>query len=150
MVSRGASVSSRRGVWFKYPTHQEELRQLDAADRAATEYARDHNGIGILVHVGQDIPNQHFATADEFGAKMVKIFNKRYGVEAAYFLSPNDAPATVITYHIDTFIHGADNGTEVKDVKEALAAMPEAVEYLKIAKRDQVAQIDPVTFDPVN
>ncbi|MGX1498579.1 hypothetical protein ACSSV1_003630 [Labrenzia sp. MBR-25] len=130
------------------PVWTEELRQLDAADRAATEYARDNYGVGILIHVGQDIPNSHFASADEFGQAIVRAFNQKYGVEAQYFLRQNDARATGITYHIDTFIHGADNGTAVKNVKEALNAMTEVVEYLKIAKEDRVAQIEPASMQP--
>lgn len=137
-----SNVPNAEEIWT------DELRELRVASDATRDYAENNVGVGILVHVGQDIPNQHFATADLFGQKMVEIFEKKFGVEARYFLSPNyDAPATGITYHIDTFIHGADNGTEVKNVKEALAAMPEVVEYLKIAKRDQLAQLEPTGFD---
>lgn len=111
-----------------------ELYELDQADRAATDYAMNTNGVGILIHVGKDIPNRHFATADDFGRAVVGAFQSQYGVEAQYFLRQNDAKATGITYHIGHLIHGAHNGTELKNVKQALAAMPEVVEQLKMVK----------------
>lgn len=133
-------------------TQEEQVGQLDVADRAATAYARKNNGIGILIHVGADsFPNKHFANAEEFGQRLVDIFDQKFGVEARFFLRQNDARATGITYHIDTFIHGADNGTAVKLVGDAITAMPEVVEYLKIAKRDKVVQISqPAVLEPIN
>lgn len=129
-------------------TRDQELKQLGAASYAAGKYARENYGIGILIHVGKDIPNKHFASADHFGRAVVNRFKKKYGVDSKYFLRQNDARATGITFHIDDFVHGANNRTEVKNVKEAIDAMTEVVEYLKATKPDRVAQIDPALAEP--
>lgn len=122
-----------------------EALELHKADNAATDYAEQNYGIGILIHVGANsFPNKHFATADEFGQTIVNVFKQKFGTDAQYFLSQNDAMATGITYHIDDLIHGSDNGTEVKNVQEALQAMPEVVAFLKVAKQAKVAQLSPI------
>ena len=90
--------------------------------------------MGILIHVGRDIPNEDFRTADEFGQALVAAFRQHYGVDAQYYLRQNDAPATGVTYHIGHQIHGAENGTEVKTVDQAISDMPDTVTQLKIVK----------------
>ena len=113
-----------------------ELRELRAASDAASDYAENNNGVGILFHVGRDLSGRADAesaiqtVADHF----IQKFNAR-NVEAKVFTSMNgDAPATVVTYHIDKLIHGAHNGTEVKGLKTALASIPDVIQQLNIAK----------------
>ncbi len=114
----------------------EELRALDEAARGAREYAEDNYGVGIVIHVGDEsFPNSHFDTAEQFGDAVVQLFADKYQTPAKAFLSPNPgSKATGLTFHVDRLIHGAENGTEVKSVREAFAAMPDIVEQLKIAK----------------
>lgn len=118
-----------------------ELLELHRASLAAGEYAENNYGVGILIHIGNDIPNSHFSSGDDFGHAMVRLFQEKYGTDAQYFLSQNDAKATVLEFYIDEYVHGADNGTEIKLVGEAIAAAPEVVGLLKSLKADKVAQL---------
>lgn len=121
----------------------EELRAFDAAASAARDYAENNYGVGILVHVGEDFPNEHFATAQEFADLMVKLFEARHGTPAQAFLRPNPGTQnTGLTYHIGSHIHGANSGTEVKGVDAALAAMPDVVEQLRLVKELAALQPD--------
>lgn len=125
-----------------------EITKLIEATRSANKYAVSHYGVGIVIHVGQDIPNRHFKSADEFGQAVVNLFKERYGVDAQYFLSPNDTKYSGMTYHIGHLIHGAGNGTEVKSVKQGLKAMGDVVEQLKIVKELAQAPLDKPIPDP--
>lgn len=116
---------------------------LDCAADGARDYARENPGVGVLIHVAQsNFPNQRFQNPDEFGAALVYTFQQRYGVEAEYFLSQmaDEAPATGITYHLgDGLIHGSNDGTEVKNLQEALDAMPEVASIVLRLWEDQLA-----------
>ena len=112
-----------------------ELEELRKASDAATLYAENNIGVGILIHVGKDVPNKRVKSADELGQLFVKRF-AALGVNAEYFLSQNgDAPSSGITYHIGHQIHGAENGTEVKGLKTAWNSAPDVVEQLKVVKQ---------------
>ncbi len=128
---------------------REQLRQLGEASYAAREYAQTKYGVGILIHVGKDIPNKHFATADEFGEAVVRAFQERFGVEAEYFLRQNDAKQTGLTFHIGKLIHGADTGNEVKTVKQALASLADVAGLLKVYHgRDLYSKLEQQTPGP--
>lgn len=110
-----------------------ETDALRTATQAAEAYAMTREGIAILIHVGDDIPNPHFASGDEFGDALVQRFENDFGVAAQAFPRANpDTPATVISYHIGHLVHGADSGTEIKDVQAALAAMPDVVAQFRL------------------
>lgn len=109
----------------------QEICDLHDAASAARDYAEANPGVGILIHVGQDFPNEHFQNADQFGQAFVNAFAQQ-GVEAQYFLWQNDAPNTVMTFHLGHLIHGQHNGTEVKNVLEAMNAIPEVSQQLRI------------------
>ncbi len=102
----------------------QEICDLRAAADAARDYAEANPGVGILIHVGQDFPNEHFQNADQFGRAFVNAFAQQ-GVEAHYFLWQNDIPNTGLTFYVGHLIHGQHNGTEVKNVLEAMNAIPE-------------------------
>ena len=138
-------VSEPQSTSTEYQWKSQELKELHEASLAAGQYAEDNYGVGILIHVGQDIPNKHFASADQFGETMVRLFKEKYGTDAKYFLRQNDARATGMEFYIDEHIHGANNGTEIKDVKEAIAAIPNVVGMLKTLKEEKVAQLDTAT-----
>lgn len=113
----------------------DEIREFHEAALAARDYAENNYGVGILIHVGPDsFPNQHFATADDFGAVIVSAFQSQHNVDARYFLRHNDVGATGMRFYIDDLIHGADDGTEDKNLAEALEAMTSVVEQLRVAK----------------
>ena len=116
--------------------YQRELDELDAASDAAGDYALNNDGVGIVLHVGRDISGRSDA-----GAALAKVqqyfINEfaKHGVAAQVFPSSNsDALATVATFHIHDTIHGAASGTEVKSLKAALEAIPDAARQLKAAK----------------
>ena len=111
-----------------------ELEELRKASDAATLYAENNIGVGILIHVGKDVPNSKVKSADQLGQIFVNRF-KALGVNAKYFLSQNDTEASGITYHIGHQIHGAENGTEVKLLREAWNSAPDVVEQLKVVKQ---------------
>lgn len=110
-----------------------ELEEFHKASTAARDYAENNIGVGILIHVGKDIPNAKIKSGDELGQLFVNRFSK-LGVEAQYFLSQNDARFSGITYHIGHQIHGAENRTEVKSLKAAWSSAPDVIEQLKIVK----------------
>ena len=118
-----------------------EGADLSCASDAARDYAENNPGVGVLIHVGTESfgEGKRFATPEAFGEAVVQTFEGRFGVSADYFLSQNDAPATVLTYHIGDLIHGADNGTEVKTVREALEAMPEVASYVELIWEEKLA-----------
>lgn len=113
----------------------DELRALHEASMGASDYAENNYGVGIVMHVGDDFPNEHFQTAQEAADVLVAVFEQRYGTPAKAFLRPNPGtPGTGLTFHIGPTIHGADNGTEVKNFSNAISAMPDVVQQLKIVK----------------
>lgn len=115
-----------------------ELEEFHRASTAARDYAENNIGVGILIHVGKDVPNKRVKSADELGQLFVKRF-AALGVNAQYFLSQNDAKASGITYHIGHQIHGAENGNEVKGLKTAWNSAPDVIEQMKIVKQLAVA-----------
>ena len=70
---------------YSAPGWTEELIEFDKTSRAATEYAKTRAGVGILIHVGTDIPNEHIQSAEQLGELFVKRFAE-LGEEAQYFL----------------------------------------------------------------
>ena len=113
----------------------EELRAFDKAAKEARGYAEDNYGVGILIHVGEDFPNAHFQTPEQFAQAVVGMFEQHLGTPAQAFLRPNPGTKnTGLTYHIGHLIHGAENGTEVKTVQEAIDTAPDVVEQLKLLK----------------
>ena len=100
----------------------QELCDFDTAQTAAETYVAENPGVGVLIHVGQDFPNEHFENAEQFGQAVIHVF-AQHGVQAQYFLSPSNAPNTGMTYYIGNLIHGQHNGTELKNVDQALAAV---------------------------
>ncbi len=116
-----------------------ELEEFHRASTAARDYAENNVGVGILIHVGQDVPNKSVKNADELGQLFVRRFTA-LGVNAKYFLRQNgDAPSSGVTYHIGHLIHGAGNGNEVKGLKTAWNSAPDVVEQMKIVKQLAVA-----------
>ncbi len=115
-----------------------ETADLSCATHAASEYAESHHGVGILIHVGQDLPYGDL-TADKLGQILVSKFKKEYGTDAQYFLRQNDARATAINYHLGEFMYGAVESRVDMDLKEALAAMPEAAGLLNLIWEEKVA-----------
>ena len=116
-----------------------ELEEFHRASMAARDYAENNIGVGILIHVGKDVPNKKVKSADELGELFVKRFAS-FGVNAKYFLSQNgDAPSSGVTYHIGHLIHGAGNGNEVKGLKTAWNSAADVIEQMKIIKQLAVA-----------
>lgn len=114
-------------------TPSQELAELKAVTEAATAYAMSRDGIAIIVHVGDDIPNAHFASGEAFGAAIAAKFKADFQIEARAFPRQNaGTPATLISYHIGHLIHGAHDGSEIKDVQAALGAMPNAAEQFRL------------------
>ena len=107
-----------------------EICDLHIADLAATEYAKTKAGIGILIHVGEDVRNHPEWTPDLLGQHFVNRI-RELGEEAQYFVSQNDAPATGINYYVGDLLVGAHNGTEVRGLQTAWDTAPEAVAWLK-------------------
>lgn len=120
------SARYQSGYWTK------ETVELDKADRAATLYAEDNYGVGILIHLGQDVPNQRVKDGDELGRLFVNRFAE-LGIEARYFYWRNDAPASGITYHIGHLLYEA-GGTPLLGLQTAWRDAPKVVEELKLVK----------------
>ncbi len=126
----------------------DELRAFDQAATGARDYAEQNFGVGILIHVGEDFPNEHFATPEDFANVMVGLFEGKYETPARAFLRPNPGTAnTGLTFHIGHHIHGASNGTEVKNVGQSLAVMPDIVEQLRIVKEVASLETDQPTLN---
>lgn len=117
-----------------------ETIALDKASSAARDYAENNNGVGILIHLGQDVPNQRVKNGDELGQLFVQRFAE-FGVEARYFIRPNDAPATGITYHIAHLLYGPGQD-KVHGLMTAWEDAPKVIEQLKIAKEIQALHKD--------
>ena len=113
-----------------------ENADLRCSSDAAGDYALNNDGVGIVLHVGRDISRRSDAGAAP--AKVQQYFINefaKHGVAAQVFPNSNsDALATVATFHIHDHIHGAASGTEVKNLKAALEAIPDAARQLKAAK----------------
>lgn len=118
-----------------------EIADLDCAADAARDYAESTPGVGVLIHVGTESfgEGKRFATPQEFGEAMVYTFQNRYGVSASYFLRQNDIRTTGVTYHVGELIHGSNNGTEVKGVNDAVAAMSDVAGLLRLVWEDKLA-----------
>lgn len=89
-------------------------------------------GVGIVIHLGQDVPNQRVRDGDELGQLFVQRF-AALGVQARYFIAPNDAPALVMTYHIGHLLYET-NGSPVFGLQTAWDDAPEVIEQLRIVK----------------
>jgi opacity protein-like surface antigen len=126
----------------------EELRAFDKAAKEARVYAQDNYGVGILIHVGEDFPNAHFQTPEQFARAVVGMFEQHLATPAQAFLSPNPGTKnTGLTYHIGHLIHGAENGTEVKTVQEAIDTAPDVVEQLKLLKDIASLEVQKASLD---
>ena len=109
-----------------------ETIALDKASSAARDYAENNNGVGILIHLGQDVPNQRVKNGDELGQLFVERF-AALGAEARYFIAPNDTPASGITYHIGHLLYETD-GTPLLGLKTAWVDAPSVIEQLKLVR----------------
>ncbi len=107
-----------------------ETIALDKADRAATAYAENNNGIGILIHLGKDVPNQRVKNGDELGQLFVDRF-AALGIEARYFFWRTGGRATVLTYHIGHLLY-EPNGDPLIDLMTAWHDAPKVIEELKL------------------
>ncbi len=135
-------------------TQEQELAQFDAMEIAATAYARQHdNGVGILLHVGDDLRARAQAAAEEHGvtpdhalnvliARLEEYYAEKFaehGVEAQVFPSANFAEdrqmATILTYHIDDIIYQDANNDPLLDLQTATNEIPRVVEALRYVKR---------------
>lgn len=125
-----------------------ELRELRKAASAARDYAENNYGVGILIHVGEDFPNEHFENADQFAALMVDIFENKYGTPAKAFTRPNPGTAnTGLTFHIGHQIHTDANSSEVKSVNQALASIPSVIEQLRLIKEIKAFEVGQLTLE---
>lgn len=108
------------------------LCEFENASNAARDYARANPGVGILISVGTEtFPLGEYETAEQFGNAFIAAFSSQ-GVEAGYFLYYNDSPTTNIVYYLGPTIHGQHNGTEVKGINQAVTAIPEVAEQVRI------------------
>lgn len=119
----------------------DELRELAAADRAATEYAKQH-GAAILLHVGKDIQDHEQSEAllawvkDQFKTGFAK-----QGLEIEIFARMNDAAGTGLVYHIGDHLYtppGSDN--PLLDLQTASNLIPDVTEQARLAM--ELAQVD--------
>jgi len=110
-----------------------ETIAIDRASSAARDYAESNNGIGIPIHLGQDVPNQRVKNGDELGQLFVERF-AALGAEARYFHRQNDAPATVIVYHIGHLLYQVEEGP-VLGLQTAWDDAQKVIEQLKIVKQ---------------
>lgn len=116
----------------------DELRALRKASDDAQDYAENHFGVGILIHVGDDFPNEYFEKPEDAAQAFIDLFEGKFNIPSRAFFSPNPgSQSTGITFHIGNQIHGAENGTEVKLVGQAVQSMPDVVEQLRIIKEIQ-------------
>jgi len=103
------------------------------ASSAARNYAENNYGVGILVHLGSDIPSKNVKNGDQLGQLFVNRFAK-FGIVARYFIAPNgNAPSTGITYHIGHLLYGKGE-KKVHDLQTAWDDAPRVIEQLKIVK----------------
>ena len=109
-----------------------ELIALDKASSAARHYAENNHGVGILIHLGKDVPNARVKNGDELGQLFVNRFAE-FGIEARYFYRHNDAPATGITYHIGHLLFHVDDDPVI-GLQTAWNGAPQVIEQLKIVK----------------
>lgn len=132
----------------------DELREFDRAENAAIEYATTNFGVGILIHVGTEAAER--GIEQNIGANLSALFAnpallpeqvrvdycphitraELEGIEGApseVFLRYNDTPGTGITYHVEHLVAGSENGTEVKNLTDALCAIPDVLEFLRLA-----------------
>ncbi len=107
-----------------------EICDLDVADTNARDYALENPGVGILVHVGYDFPNEHFQTPQQFGQAVVNAF-AHHGVEAQYFLTQNDVENTVMAFYVAHLTYDADKHGGLKSINEAYQAIPEIAAVTK-------------------
>ncbi len=110
-----------------------ELIALDKASNAARTYAENNNGVGIVIHLGDDVPNQRVKNGDELGQLFVKRFAE-FGVNARYFIAPSKgSPATGLTYHIGHLLYKADDDPVI-GLQTAWNNAPDVIERLKAVK----------------
>lgn len=128
-----------------------ELRALHEASVAATEYAANNPGVGIVIHVGEDFPNEVFEEPQEYADFLIAAFDRDHQTPARAFYAPNPGTAgTGVTYHIRNTIHGANNGTEVKGVVTAFEAIADVVaEMNKTPKQRFLDSLDAKTDDEI-
>lgn len=131
-ISSSSLANDANTPRYSAPGWTEETIALDKASGAARKYAENNYGVGILIHLGQDVPNKRVKDGDELGALFVGRFAE-YGVKARYFIAPNDAPATGMTYHIGHLLYEANNDA-VMDLQTAWDDAPKVIERLKAVK----------------
>ncbi|MEM7663978.1 MAG: hypothetical protein AAF292_17175 [Pseudomonadota bacterium] len=109
-----------------------ETIALDKASSAARKYAESNNGVGILIHLGQDVPNARVKNGDDLGKLFVQRFAE-LGVEARYFYWQNDARATGLTYHIGHLLYET-HGEPIIGLQTAWNDAPKVIEKLRLVK----------------
>lgn len=128
----GGNIAVAQDTRYSSGNWTEETIALDKASTAARNYAENNYGIGILIHLGQDVPNQRVKNGDELGRLFVGRFAE-LGAKARYFYWQNDAPASGVTYHIGHLLYEA-GGTPLLGLQTAWNNAPKVIEELKLVK----------------
>lgn len=139
-------------------THEAELAELDRQGRAVSTYAHEHeNGVGILLHVGDDLRARADAAAKEHNvtpehalevmvARIAHIYGEQFaklGVEAQLFPTANlDARATILSYHISDIVYEDANGNALLGLRTAEREIPRVVEALQYLKKTAQLETD--------
>ena len=141
-------------------TREEELAELGAADDAATEFAMENpQGVGILLHVGDDLRERAIALAEQHNAPpqaameyAIGVVTEHYqslfaahGVEAELFPRTNHgASASGITYHIGNLVYEDADGNPLLDLGRANEEVPRVVEALAYLNTQASLDVTPV------
>lgn len=123
-----------------------ELWELNQAAADVTAYARENsNGVGILLHVGDDLraraqaaAEKHNVPADHALQVMIDRVEESYadqfaehGVAARLFPSTNlDAPGTILSYHIGEIVYEDASGDPLLSLGKARREISRVVEAL--------------------
>ena len=125
---------------------------------AAGDYAEKNYGIGILLHVGDDLRARAEAAAKQHGVEpqvaldfMLSKLDEHYtglfkahGVDAKMFPTTNlDAEATLISYHVDKLLYETQTGEADLGLVTAERAVPDVIEFLKTAKQFASLEAEP-------
>lgn len=123
-----------------------ELWELNQAAEAVTAYARENsNGVGILLHVGDDLraraqaaAEKHSVPVDHALQVMINRVEQSYadqfaahGVEVRLFPRANlDARGTGLSYHIGQLVYEDASGDPLLSLGKAREEIPRVVEAL--------------------
>ena len=119
-----------------------EQCDLKAASSAARAYALTDAGVAILIHLGGDIPNPHVQTAEQLGDYFVRRFAE-HDTESRYFITPNRGTNTAMRFMYGNVTMGMEDGTEVRNVNQALASVANTAEefWLHLQFKDVVDDV---------